>query len=263
MSIDFVEHDEYMAKTKKGSITIKKLCIENKREIEEAIVLHEKVSITKDNYKKFIGISEYDDFYGFGGKYNPLSYTDIEDLIKNPNAIVLAAFSKTPTYHCCGVVWVKKDDDYFFEKDSFRFKPEYAGVRNLFEKHVTKGDIVVGPDTAHIAPVDFPEIAIALNYAMISYCLSRGITASAYELYKNISCADAEGIHYLDTFDYNAYNAYKIMGYDHVGYMKNKDFSINDEITITTEPQIIAGLDFKVQAQILEKLLEKNEVQFL
>ncbi len=73
---------------------------------------------------------------------------------------------------------------------------------------------------------------------------------------------DDERVRNLDTFDYNAYNAYKMFGYEHVGYLEKREIKLSGvEAIVCAEPQLIAGLDLFTQKNMLQHLMEREEIK--
>lgn len=253
MNVDFEKNTSVRAVCETGSLTVRKLSPEA---AAEAAALYGSFEISRENYKRYIGLCEYDDFYGFGGKYEKLGEKEFAEFATSDECIALSAHDDADGRLCGVMVYDRRIP----RLDELRFKAEYGGVGRHFSRRHAENALVYGRAFAFSAPVGFPSVLAVLTYAMLEHCVSHGITACFWELYKNIACTDKDGTRYLDTFDYNAYNAYKMLGFEHVGHMEQREIVVDDGVSVLVEPQIIAGLDFPLQCQMLRRILESGGI---
>lgn len=246
----------YVAKCPSGTLTIKPLPI---TDVGAASELYCDLLINSDNYEERLGISEYDDFYGLGGKYERFTPEHFAKMVLDENWIVLGAYSEE---QLVGVIWACLAKGRFVDMSLFHFKKEYAGAARIWERFLDGAGIANNLESVCDAPDEFPSALAAMHYAMVDACLSRGVQVSVSQIYKNIACEMPEGRRNLDTFNYRSYNAYKMLGYEHVGYLSQRRIPIeNSGITAIVEPQLIAGMDLELQKSVIDKILKDNEIE--
>ena len=145
---------------------------------------------------------------------------------------------------------------------ALHFKKEYAGAARIWERYLDGAGIANNLESVCAAPDEFPSALAAMHYAMVDMCLEQGIQVSVSQIYKNIACDMPSGRRNLDTFNYRSYNAYKMLGYEHVGYLSERRIPIEgSEITAIVEPQLIAGMDLELQKSVIDKILKDNEIE--
>ncbi len=255
MNIDFNNMNKYIAVCPTGEITVKKL---TETDIGQLAELYGKLLITKENYKEKLGMTDYDNFYSFGGKYQVLTSDDFHRMVKDDSWLFLGAYYQEKLV---GAIWATVNKDFFADMENFNFKKEYGGVGRIWERHLEKAGIPNNLETVCEAPSQFPSLLAVLHYLLVQHYLSNGVEATVSLIYKNISCKGEGEERNLDTFNYGSYNAYKMLGYEHVGNLPLTEVSIADNsLVVTVEPQLIAGLDLYLQNLVITKILEEQEI---
>jgi DHA1 family multidrug resistance protein-like MFS transporter len=254
----------YMAKCPTGTLKIKPLPV---TDVGAASKLYCDLLINGENYEERLGISEYDDFYGLGGKYERFTPEDFAKMVLDESWIILGVYSgddagNAESERLIGAIWTCLSRGRFVDMSLFHFKKEYAGAARIWERFLDGAGIANNLESVCDAPKSFPSALAAMHYAMVEECLSRGVQVSVSQIYKNIACDMPSGRRNLDTFNYRSYNAYKMLGYEHVGYLSEKRITIeNSEITAIVEPQLIAGMDLELQKSVIAKILHDGEIE--
>ncbi|MBR6015174.1 MAG: hypothetical protein IK059_03745, partial [Firmicutes bacterium] len=253
----------YVATCKTGTLTIKPLPV---TDVGAASKLYCDLLINKDNYEERLGISEYDDFYGLGGKYERFTPDRFAKMVVDEDWLVLGAYVNTGegenAERLVGAIWAQPSRGRFVDMSLFHFKKEYAGAARIWERYLDGAGIANNLESVCDAPDEFPSALATMHYAMVDVCLKRGIQVSVSQIYKNIACEMPSGRRNLDTFNYRSYNAYKMLGYEHVGYLSEKRIPIeNSEIVAIVEPQLIAGMDLELQKSVIAKILRDSEIE--
>ncbi len=270
------EFNEIKVKSESGEISIAAL---SAKDAEEAAALYDSFKINRENYKARLGMLENDDFYAMGGKYEELSAEDFRAMAESEGAVILGARGEGKLF---GLIWADFGGEFFEGLDGFEFKPEYAGLLKMWKRMLGAKQLVGGLESICRAPESFPSAAAALHHAMIGHLAENGAEMAAGLIYKNIWCREdscgaengaggtgyrepvAGAVRNLDTFDYNAYNAYKMLGYEHVGNQPRREASLPAAaVTVCVEPQIIAALDLTTQLKLLTKILEDRNIRIL
>ncbi len=246
---------EITAKCESGQLTVKAL---DEASCKEAADFYTTFMINSENYKARLGMLANDDFHAMGGKYDALSEEDFKARVRAENTPILAARAGGKIV---GLIWAETKGNFFEGIENFNFKDEYAGLAKMWPKMLGKGVLAGGLESVCRAPESFPSASAVLNFAMIDYLAENGIDCAVNLIYKNIWCKSAEGLRNLDTFDYNAYNAYKMLGYEHVGNMPQREVRVESVgITVSVEPQLIAGLDLLTQKAMLLGLFSRENI---
>lgn len=254
----------YKAVSPTGTLTVKPLPV---TDVGAASKLYCDRLITGENYEKRLGISDSDDCYSFGGKYERFAPEDFAKMVLSDEWIVLGAYTGgsaggAESERLVGAIWACLSRGRFVDMSLFHFKKEYAGAARIWERFLDGAGIAMSLESVCSAPEEFPSALAVMNYAMADLCLSRGVQVSVSLLYKNTACETPEGRRGLDTFNYSAYNAYKMLGFEHVGYLSERRIPIEGgEITVIVEPQLIAGLDLELQKNVIAKILRDNEIE--